>query len=75
MVVLPVTVLTVEVLFDVVVTADVRRGEVTSMYENVVGAGVSAVLLPFVRVVVTAGALAPDTVVTVVPFGSAVSPT
>lgn len=76
MVVLPVTVLTVEVLPVVVVTTVVRRAAVTSMNENVVGSGGSTVLLPlfFLCVVVTAGAFSPDTVVTVVPFCTAVSP-
>lgn len=74
-VVLPVTVLTVEVLPVVVVTTVVRRAAVTSMNENVVGSGGSTVLpLFFLCEVVTAGAFSPDTVVTVVPFCTAVSP-
>lgn len=74
-VVLPVTVLTVEVLSVVVVTAVVRRTAVTSMNENVVGrGGLTAPLLFFLCVVVTAGAFSPDTVVTVVPFCAAELP-
>ena len=61
-------VLTVEVLFDVVVAADVRLVTVTAMNESVVGVGLSAVPLLFMRVVVTECAVSSETASAVVPF-------